>query len=143
MSWIKDVQKEIWELDVSRRKLREFGLLVGGVLVGFGAFIFWRKGAGLGAGVLAGAGAFLMLLGWVVPVTLRDIYKFWMGAALAIAWPVARVVLAIFFFLVVTPISLIGRAFGAKFLELDKDEKRTTFWIPRRKVEKVDYEKMF
>jgi hypothetical protein len=143
MSWIKDVGREIRELDVSPKKLREFGLMVGAVFMAIGGWIVYRRGTGPFSLTLLVAGATLVLLGGIAPRSLKLVYKFWMGAALAIGWPISRVLLGILFYGVMTPIGILGRACGTRFLELDSKSKHATFWTPRKKPERSDYEKMY
>ena len=42
MSWIKDVKEEIKALEISKKSLRNFGLLVGGIFFLLGLWIYYR-----------------------------------------------------------------------------------------------------
>jgi len=69
----------------------------------------------------------------------------WMVLAIGLGFLVSQVLLAAFFFLVITPIGLVARALGKDFLRLKIDPGATTYWIPRAGEEKTkeDYEKQF
>jgi hypothetical protein len=126
-----------------RRKLRNFGLTVGiafGVLAGL---LFWREKAHYVYFAVISA-AFLGL-GLLVPTVLKPVEKVWMTAAGAMGWFMTRVILTVLFFVVFTPIGLIGRMFGKDFLSLKLDGSATTYWIYReaRDLTKEDYEKQF
>jgi hypothetical protein len=55
------------------------------------------------------------------------------------------VILSVLFYLVVTPIGLLGRLFGKGFLDLKFNRNVDSYWIPKAKVklEKSDYERQF
>jgi len=61
---------------------------------------------------------------------LKPVYKAWMKVAHAISWVMTRVILTIVFYLVVTPIGLIGRVFSKEFLDRSFDRDKETYWIP-------------
>ncbi len=134
--------EEFKQIEMSPRKYREFGLLVGGVLLALGAFLIWRGRAGI---PFVSAGAVLMVLGVLVPVLLKHLYRLWMGLALVLGWAVSRVLLSVLFYAVVTPIALIARLTGKKFLELEfPGAKQETYWYRRPgKDQPADCEKQF
>jgi hypothetical protein len=143
MSLISDVREGVRGLDLSRWNLRKFGLLVGGVFLFIAALaLLGGRSEGL-VSVLGVAGAVLVAVGAFFPGALREVYKVWMGAALAAGWFVSRVLLTVLFFLVVTPIGLTARIVGKRFMEVDIDRGRETYWTRRDRERKVNYEKMY
>jgi len=60
----------------------------------------------------------------------RIVYKAWMKVAHAVSWALTRVILTIVFYLIMTPIGLIGRVFGKEFLDRSFDRDKETYWIP-------------
>ena len=50
---LQTIRLELQTLDVGRKALRSFGLLVGAVLLGLGGLMLWRRGFAPDAGVLA------------------------------------------------------------------------------------------
>lgn len=128
---------------IERKSLREFGLTIGiafGILAGL---LYWReKGHYV---YFVPVSAVLIMLGLIVPVALRPIRKGWMTAAAGIGWVMTRVILTILFFGVFTPLGLIARLAGKRFLEVDVNGSARSYWIYRKSAEpKPDHlEKQF
>lgn len=128
----------------STRAAREFGLVVGGVLLAFGGWwIFRRRFGALGPG-FAGMGALLLLVALAAPRWLAGPRRAWMAAGEAIGAVVAQLVLALVFFGVVTPIGLAKRLFGWDPLER-RAARQTSYWRPyaARQRDPKHFEKMF
>lgn len=142
MSWIKDVVHELSELDVTKKSLRKFGLTVGGIFLIFGLLLMWRGHWPSTREIFVGAGAALLLGGIAIPERLLVIYKMWMGFAFALGWIVSRVILILLFVFVLTPLGLVAKLFGKKFLDLKFRDEKESYWIPKEK-RKIDYEKMY
>lgn len=142
MSWIKDVKEEIIHLEISKKILRKFGLLVGGVflLIGYWVYHSYQNPIFI---IILTAGASLIISGLLFPTALSSVYKIWMGLAFALGWLMSRVLLLILFYLVLTPISLIARLAGKSFLDRNFNEKRDSYWVVRDISKKVDYTKMY
>ncbi len=73
------LKDEIKNIDTSVKKLREFGLLVGGVFLSLGGLMAWRGKPS--APIFFALGGFLFLFGVARPQVLRYIYIFWMAFA--------------------------------------------------------------
>jgi hypothetical protein len=95
-----------------RPGLRRFGLVTGAILAGL---------FGLAFPLLAGrpfpvwpfaVGGGLALWALVAPGSLRPVYRGWMRVGTVVGWVNTRVLLALVFFLVVTPMGLVMRLFG-------------------------------
>jgi large-conductance mechanosensitive channel len=76
-------------------------------------------------------GAVLLLLGIVAPSRLSTLNKTWLKMGTAIAKLVNPIVLALLFFLVVTPMALVMRIAGKKPLRLAPDRAASSYWINR------------
>lgn len=124
------------------RAEREFGLLVGAVFSLLGLWWFYRGKFFSAATVFVIAGAALVLFGLVAPRVLVVPRRWWMKLAEAMAYVSSRIILAIIFFLVLTPIGLIKRAMGWDPLER-RAASRESFWSPYPKRDRRHYEKMF
>ena len=136
-------KEEFKHIKESKRDLRKFGLSVGGVLVIIAVFLFWfEKSAAI---YFTAVGLFLILTGFINPQILKPFNKFWMGLAIVLGFVMSRVILTILFYLVLTPISIIARIFGKKFMLLKYDKSAKTYWekrsISRKKP--IDYERQF
>jgi Saxitoxin biosynthesis operon protein SxtJ len=95
----------------TRRQLRDFGLLVGGIFGAIGLWpLLWRQqNPRLWALALAVA---LVLPALVAPPILAPAYRAWMKLAEVLAWVNTRIVLGVVFYGVVTPIGLVMRLTG-------------------------------
>jgi len=141
MSWIKDVKEEIKALEISKKSLRNFGLLVGGIFFLLGLWIYYRSQSPWGI-VFIVIGALLLLFGLVSPNSLSQVYKIWMGLAFALGWIVSRALLIILFYIGITTIHFIASLFGKKFLDIKYRDNKETYWV-KRDDSKVDYTKMY
>src|SRR5712692_311751 len=90
----------------STRQQREFGLLVGAIFCALGGWWIYRARFGAAAPLVLSVGVVLVFLGAFVPRALWYPYRFWMGLAEALAFVMTRIILAVVFFGVVTPIGL-------------------------------------
>ncbi len=136
---------------MERRALRaekEFGLVVGGVLVLLGGWWFYRGKFGSVAQILLLVGTLLILLGLVWPRALIWPNRAWMLLAEALSFVTTRIILGLVFFLLVTPIGVVKRMMG-----WDPLGRRSTggsapgesYWKPysERQRNPRHYEKMF
>ncbi len=117
MSWIKDVKEELKALDISKKSLRNFGLLVGGIFLLLGFWIYYSSQSVFGI-IFFVVGALLFIFGLLLPNFLSGVYKIWMGLAFALGWVVSRILLIILFYLGITTIGFIAKIFGKKFLDI-------------------------
>ena len=70
----------------------------------------------LAGAIVAGTGVALFLVGAAAPAVLLALRGAWMKGAGAIGWVNSRIILSLFFFLLVTPIALIRRIRGRQAL---------------------------
>src|SRR5687768_5010123 len=106
-------------LKVTPRNLRKFGLSVGGVFCLLGLFFLWLyKWWYLW---LLWPGVSLIVLGTILPRSLKRIYFAWMTLAMVMGAVVSTILLVILFYFVVTPIGLFARVVGKDFLNLKLD----------------------
>jgi hypothetical protein len=138
-------REEIKKIPMDRKALRNFGLLMACVLLLVGGWLWWKSAAS-GPWVL-GAAALLALIGLTVPAALKPFYKGWMILAVIMGWVMTRVVLTLVYYLVLTPIGLLGRVFGEQFLQLKlkRSGETNSYWVRRSGPprEKSDYERQF
>jgi membrane-bound ClpP family serine protease len=141
MSWIKDVKEELKALDISKKSLRNFGLLVGQVFLLLGFWIYYSSQSVIGI-IFFVVGALLFIFGLLLPNFLSGVYKVWMGLAFALGWIMSRVLLIILFYGVITSISFIARIFGKKFMDLKFKDGKDSYWVKKPDA-KIDYSKMY
>jgi hypothetical protein len=124
------------------RAEKEFGLIVGGVFVLLGLWWFYREKFTTAAYIFSAAGSALVLCGLVFPRLLTVPRRFWMKLAEGMAYISSRIILAIIFFLVLTPIGLVKRAMGWDPLQR-RSATRESFWQPYPDRDSRHYEKMY
>ena len=128
----------------SFRAEKEFGLIVGGVFVLLGSWWIYRGKFLNAAYVLICLGVVLILFGVVAPRLLVVPRKLWMKLAEGMSYVSSRIILAIVFFLVLTPIGLVKRAMGWDPLQR-RAGSRDSFWqpYPERQKNPRHYERMY
>ena len=140
---IKTIIGEIKEIKSTKKELRNFGLVVGGVLIAIGAFLFWKERPAHPYFLIVGA--VLVVTGSILPAVLKPFQKVWMGFAVVMGFFMTRVILTILFFLVLTPLGIVARLTGKRFLELKPDKTKKSYWNIRetRPLDKKEYERQF
>ena len=135
--------EEIKNIKITKKKLREFGLLLGVFLGLFASASLWR-GKDFYFYLFIASFAFL-LSGLFLPVILKPIYKIWMTIALVIGFVVTRIVLGLLFYCIITPIGFFLKLAGQDILELKINEQRESYWIAKegKQFSRADYEKQF
>jgi Saxitoxin biosynthesis operon protein SxtJ len=135
--------EEIKSIKSSKKDLRKFGITIGSALVVFAVvFYFLGKSYYLYFG---SAGLVLIAAGILFPVILKPLNKIWMSLAVVLGWLSSRIILTIVFYLVLTPISIIAKISGKKFLDLKYKPEADTYWIKRViiKPDRTSYEKQY
>jgi hypothetical protein len=126
------------------RAEREFGLVVGGVLVLLASWWFYRGKFVSAAQVFLSVGGLLVLVGLVWPRALVLPNKAWMLLAEGLSFITTRIILGLVFFLIVTPIGIIKRLSGWDPLAR-RSASSESYWKPysERQRNPRHYEKMF
>jgi multisubunit Na+/H+ antiporter MnhG subunit len=137
------IKEELKNIKEEKKDLRKFGLTVGAVLLIIG-IILYLTGKTLFL-IFGGAGTLLILLAFIYPKALKPANKLWMMLAILMGWFMSRVILAILFYLVVTPTALLLKIIGKDFLKLRADKSVKSYWEKRdnKIAEKLDYERQF
>jgi len=135
--------EEIKNIKDDKTTLRKFGLTVGTVLLLVG-FVLYLTGKSSSV-VFGGVGVLLILFGLILPNTLKPLNKIWMTLAVMLGWFMSRVILTILFYLILTPIGMMAKIFGKKFLNLKIDKGAKSYWEKRENkvTEKTNYERQF
>jgi hypothetical protein len=118
-------------LKPSKKELRTFGLCALAFLAIVGWIVFRRSGSAPVGASIAGIGLALAVLGFAVPQVLRPVWVVLMVINYPIGWVITHVVMAIIFYLVVTPVGIIMRLTGRDPMERAFDRTAKTYWKPR------------
>jgi hypothetical protein len=119
-------------LNPSKKELRTFGLCALAFLVVVGWIVFRRSESMPMGASIAGVGFVLAVLGFAVPQALRPVWVALMVINYPLGWVITHVVIAIIFYLVVTPVGIIMRLTGRDPMERAFDRTAKTYWKPRR-----------
>ncbi|MBT8377590.1 MAG: hypothetical protein KJN64_00010 [Ignavibacteria bacterium] len=135
--------EELRHIKETKKDLRNFGLSVGIVLVIIAAVLFYSGKSS--ATYFAIIGAVLILAAVIYSKILKPLNKIWMSLAIVLGFFMSRVILTILFYLVLTPIGLLAKLFGKKFMKLEYDKSVDTYWEKRQVKEKnkLDYKRQF
>lgn len=111
---------------------RRFGLTVGAAFLAIAAISWWR-GHPTTLRVTGGLGAALVVLGAALPALLAPVYKAWMGLAHVLSKVTTPIFMGATYLLVVTPVALLRRAFGANAMTRPA-EAGGSYWRPRTRT---------
>ena len=116
----------------SKSSNRSFGLLFFIVFLILG---FWplKSGESLNFYFFAISLIFL-ILGLINSKLLSPLNKFWIKLGVILGNIIAPIVMALVYFVILTPVSLIVRLFGKDLLALRFLKKKETYWITRKKA---------
>jgi len=112
-----------------KKQIRKFGLVA---FLFFGALCalgIWREKA-----VPTYLFGFLWFLGTcfiLFPGPTRPVYAGWLKVAHFIGRALTTLMLAVAYYLVITPAALLKRIFGGRPLPVRPDKKATTYWVER------------
>jgi hypothetical protein len=110
----------------TKKDLRNFGLLVGGVFMALGVIILRKWFVPFVA-----IGVLLVVVGLTQPRLLKWIYLVWMGIATVMGWFMTRIILFLFFVMAVTPLTFVLKITGEKLVDTNINKRAKTYWIPR------------
>lgn len=118
------------QTEVTRKDLRSFGLIVGGVFAVIGLWpVIWR---GDDYRVWALALAVLLIApALVFPAVLKPLHRVWMKLGEILGWINTRLILGAIFFGVVTPMGLIRRLLGKDSMGRQRSADAESYRVPR------------
>jgi hypothetical protein len=132
------VQAKSWRVE------REFGLVVGGVLLLLSSWWIYRGKFHSVSQVTLPIAALLLILGIIFPRALVYPNRAWMALAEVLSFISTRIILAFVYFAVITPIGVVKRLFGWDPLHR-RAAASESYWRPysERQRDPKHYEKMF
>jgi hypothetical protein len=123
---------------------RNFGLIVGFVFLALASWWLFRGKFQTITPWFLAFGASLILFGLVFPRLLVFPNRLWMGLAEFLSFVMTRLILAMVFFLLVTPLGLFRKATGGDSLNR-RAARSDSYWktYGARQADRQHYEKMY
>ena len=118
------------QTEVTRKDLRSFGLIVGGVFAVIGLWPVVRRGGDYRAWALA-LSVLLIAPALVFPAVLKPFHRVWMKLGEILGWINTRIILGAIFFGVVTPMGLIRRLLGKDSMGRQRSADAESYRVPR------------
>ena len=128
----------------SPSELRRFGLTVGGMFLLLGLASWWR-GHVLPPRVFWTLGVLLIVPGLVAPAVLGPVQRGWMRGAAVLGEVNSRIILTVFFYLVIAPAGFVLRTFVRDPLDRALRDDEASNWIKREQAsfDRARYEQQF
>jgi multisubunit Na+/H+ antiporter MnhG subunit len=121
------------------KSLRKFGMTTGIALLAVAVVIIMRRHNPQPALTIA---LIFFILGIATPILLKPLYLAWMRFAYILGWVNTRLLLAVIFYLVFTPIGLVMRLCGVDPLKRKINKKEKSCWEKRESTQ-LSYERQF
>jgi hypothetical protein len=127
--------KEVdWNPDTMARRSFAKSLIIGFPVVGLVLFFIGRISTGHWNGqvpaLIVGCGVAAGILFWLIPAIAKPFYVAWYCVACSIGLVMGNLMLAIIYYLVVTPTGLLMRLAGRDPLNRKIDPKAESYWLP-------------
>lgn len=117
------------KIKTDRVALRKFGLLMATALVLISLIIFIKHKHSVTPTVVIALS--FMSIAVFAPLLLKYPYILWMRLAGILSWVNTRLLLAIIFYLVFSPVGLFRRLFRIDLLERDPGPLNDSYWKPK------------
>lgn len=137
------ILEEILNIKSDKPELRKFGITIGIVLLLIGLVLLYYSKAACFYFIIIGF--MLVASGILAPVILLPLQKLWMIFSILLGFVMTRVILSVLFYLVLTPMNIIARLFGKRFLDLRFNKEKRSYWNKREIIpyNKIDSERQF
>ena len=134
---------DLKNIRTDNKAIRDFGILIGIILLIIAGILFYKERESYELIILLGI-AFIGL-GLGMPIILKPFYSIWMYFAVVLGWFMTRLILGLLFYIIVSPIGLISRLFGKRFLELKNSSLNSSYWNYKnnQRTSHQDFEKQF
>lgn len=125
------------------REWRNFGLLFTVVFLALAGFLYWKDVALWWAGGIVAL--LCALAGVLAPRILRVPHALWMRFAMLLGWLNTRILLTLFFILVITPVGMVMRLLRHDPLARRCDRGAASYWEARedRKGDRSRFDHLF
>lgn len=112
-----------------KREIRKFGLIAICFFGTIALLAVWRERTGIMVvfGILAVAGVVFAL----APGPMAPVYRGWLRISHVIGRVTTGIILALTYYLAVTPVALVKRVFSGAPIPLKPDPRAETYWVDR------------
>ncbi|MEJ2535507.1 MAG: hypothetical protein P8048_00340 [Calditrichia bacterium] len=126
-----------------KREWRKFGIALAVLLFIISAVQYFKQ-IELYSYFLAASVLFL-LSALALPILIKPVFILFSYIGFGMGWVMTRIILFILFYLFITPISILARKFGNRFLDLRFDRSKESYWLPVKdnKNNRENFEKQF
>ena len=109
---------------------RNFGLLVGGIFAAIGVWPFFVRGESIRLWAIV-LGVLLIAPALLLPKSLGPIYRVWMIVGHALGWLNSRIILAVIYWGLITPMGLVMRLAGKDSMRRNYEKASDTYRVLR------------
>lgn len=140
---LNDIIFEFSSLSKEKNDYKKFGLTFAIIFLLIASYLYYR-GNQLYFEFLC-VSIVLIFSGIMFPITLKPFYLIWMFFAIMLGWFMTRFILAMLLYIIITPIGLLGKLVGKKFLEENIRLSDNSYWNKREREIEInqDYEDQF
>ena len=122
--------------------VRKFGFILSGILIVLGLIAFLRGHEQYW--VEWPLAVLILFLSFSAIRILTYIYRFWMLMAEGISWVLLRLILGVFYYLILSPVGFAMRLFGRDVLDEKIDRAASSYWKKRAgNPAREQYERLF
>ncbi len=120
----------------TRRTLKQFGWIALGMGIVLSVVLRWLHGLPpVGMAVLVGFGVLALVFGYLWPAAARVLFVGLSLLTAPIGFVLGLVVLAAFYFLILTPVGLVFRLIGRDVLRRRWPDRDPSAWVPHRRTD--------
>jgi len=106
---------------------QKFGWILPAILLALAGLFYWRDHP-TRAAVVAAIAVLVVLIAQLLPGIWIRFFRVWMKFAEALSWVMTRIILSVFFFLILTPIGLLMRVIGKRPMDMSWRDGAPTYW---------------
>ena len=115
----------------SRRELNQFGFIWLGFLIFFGLLAWFKLERHTAATVVWALAVVVPIIGWLAPAFMKVVFLGLSYAAFPIGFVVSHIILAVVYYLVLTPIGLAMKVFRYDPMSRALEPDTESYWIER------------
>jgi len=120
------------------RELKTFGTMFAVFFALVGGLVWWQSGSRTAGLIVWAAAGLVILVFLLVTAARRPIYLAWSYALYPIGYLITLVLMAIVYYLVITPTGLLMRLFGRDPMSRKFQPDAASYWIARKEDASLD-----